>query len=94
MPDVTIKAVNLAVRLRQAAEELMTAIESIRNLKDEKEGSGIDFTAVAVEAAIAADDRLTHCSGNSFNSIISSGVAVDTFMIAGFHDDVFDGARL
>jgi hypothetical protein len=90
--DTTQKAINLCSRLADAADRLMIAVEDLANLKDEKESSGLVLTAAAVEDALATSS-LKHASGANFNSVISSGAAIKSFMETNFHDDVLAQVR-
>jgi Tfp pilus assembly protein PilX len=86
------KALNLCTRLMAAAGALMDAVEELQNLKDEKESSGVDFTAAAVETALGTS-VLKHANGTDFNNVLSSGAAAKTWLETNFHDDIFDKVR-
>ena len=90
--DQTAKALNLASRMVAASDQLMRAVETLINLKDEKESSGVDFTAQAVEDALA-ESSLKHLDGNALNGVLSSSVAVRDFMVTSFHDDNYQRVR-
>ena len=90
--DVTEKALNMCSRLAIAANQLMEAVETLNALKEEKESAGLNLTAAAVEAALAASS-LKHASGTNFNNVISSGAALNTWLTTNFHDDIFDTVR-
>jgi molecular chaperone GrpE (heat shock protein) len=92
MADQTAKALNLASRMVAASDQLMQAIEQLINPKDEKESSGVNFTAQEVEDALA-DSSLKHVDGNKLNGVLSSSVAIRDFMVTNFHDDVLQAVR-
>lgn len=92
MADVTLKALNLCSRLANAADKVMQGVEELYNLKNEKESSGLDLTAQAVEDALEAS-ALKHATGTNFNSVLSSGAALKTWLEAEFHDDIFHTVR-
>ena len=87
------KALNLATNLIDAADQLMTAVFKLDALKAEKESSGVDFTAAAVEAALAASTSLRHVDGTALNNVITSGAATKTWLEQNFHDDNFQKVR-
>lgn len=88
----TDKALNLCSRLQSAANGVMQAVEQLSVLKDEKESSGVDFTAQALEDALGTS-VLKHTEGNDWNNVLSSGAALKTWLEANFHDDVFQKVR-
>lgn len=88
----TDKALNIASSLVDAADQLMTAVERLAALKDEKESSGIDFTAGAIETALAAS-ALKHVDGAALNGVLSSGAATKAWLESTFNDDNFQKAR-
>lgn len=90
--DTTSKALNICTRLMNASDLLMRAVADLAALKDEKESSGIDLTAAAVEAAIANSD-LKHADGDAFNAVITSAAALKSWLETNFHDDNFQKVR-
>lgn len=90
--DQTQVALNLCSQLMDAADCIMRGVEGIARLKDQKESAGIDFTAQAVEDALAAS-ALRHADGAAFNSVISSGAAIKAWIEQGFHDDNLQRVR-
>lgn len=90
--DLTAKALNLCSRLMTAAEQVMQGVEELHALKNEKESSGIDFTAQDVEDALAASS-LKHTEGDHWNAVLTSGDALKTWLETNFHDDNFQKVR-
>jgi len=91
--ETTDKALNLCSRLMSAADQLMGAVEQLAALKNEKESSGLDLTAAAVETALGASPALKHASGTNFNNVITSGAAINAWLEAEFHDDIMQSVR-
>jgi hypothetical protein len=90
--DVTEKALNICSRLVTASDRLMQSVSELAALKDEKESSGIDFTAAAVESALS-ESSLKHADGAAFNGVLSSGATLKTWLETNFHDDNFQKVR-
>lgn len=88
----TDKALNLCSRLAVAADQLMQAIEQLAALKAEKEASGLDLTAAALQTALAAS-ALKHANGDDFNNVLTSGAAIKTWMEQNFHNTNLDKVR-
>ena len=88
---LTAKAMNLCSRLQVAASDLMSAVERLAALKDEKESSGIDFTTAPIETAL--DTAFPHTDGVDWNNVLTSGAAINTFMVGANHDDILQKVR-
>ena len=89
---VTDKAVNICTDLMNGANAFMEALEALLAKKAEKEGTGIDLTAAAVETALDNSD-LKHADGVDFNNVMATAAAIKTFMDGGGHTGVFDKVR-
>lgn len=92
--DKTDIARNLCNRLIKASEYIMTGIEEIGDIKDLKESAGISFTATDVEAVLSGTNSpFKHATGADFDSVITSGTAIQAWMISQFHDDNLQRVR-
>lgn len=89
--DVNQKVINLASDLVSVAENIMNATRQGMTLKAIKENNGFDLTDY--DALFAATEGLKHVDGGKLNNIITSIIAIDTFLTANYHDDNLDQAR-
>jgi hypothetical protein len=89
---VTDKAVNICAALMNGASAFVSALDGLLDKKSEKENSGVDLTAAAVETAID-NSNLKHADGVDFNNVMASAAAVKAFMDANGHTGVFDKVR-
>lgn len=85
-------ALDLCSALQNASAAIMQGVEIIVAVRDQKESAGIDFAAPDFVAALEKS-ALKHASGDTFNSVISSGVALKSWMESNFHDDNFQKVR-
>jgi hypothetical protein len=89
--DTTDKAMDLARQLVKLSDDIMIAMEKGIAIRDEKEGAGIDFTAL--DATLATSD-LRHVTSADLNNAITSFVAFATWAKEGFRDDVWQACRM
>ncbi len=91
MADLTDKASNIASETVQAAQKFMEAIETLRNLEDERASAGIDLTAYD---ATYAEGSNKHVDGTMLNAVLNTSIpAIWTFMTTNFHDDNLQKVR-
>lgn len=89
--DVNQKVINLANDLVSVAENIMNATRQGMQLKAIKENNGFDLTLF--DALFATTDGLKHVDGDKLNSVITSVIALDAWLVSNFHDDNLDQAR-
>ena len=96
--DLTLKTRGIALEMMAAADDLLKALDKFAELKDEKEGAGIDFTTAANVAMLEGDNQLKHISATTLNNALTQSSSIYTAMKSGgtitaFADDVFQALR-
>lgn len=91
MADLTNKALNTGSKIVANISVFMSAIEALIALENERSSSGL--TLSDFNAAFLASGELKHVSGSDLQAVLTSAVAVDTWMKEQFHDDNFHKAR-
>jgi hypothetical protein len=90
--DTTDKALNLATRLVAQATNLMDAVRALDALREEKEGSGVDFAPGGTPMDFSGTG-LKHIDGNNINNVLTTAGAVKSWMESTFNDDNLDAVR-
>lgn len=90
--DTTQKALNLATRLVTQATILMDAVRALDALRQEKEGSGIDFAPAGVAMDFSGTD-LKHVDGNNINNVLTTAGSLKAWLESTFNDDNLDAVR-
>ena len=90
--DATNKALNLATKLVTQATRLMDAVRALDALRQEKEGSGVDFAPGGVPMDFAGTD-LKHINGNNINNVLTTAGNVKAWLESTFNDDNLDAVR-
>jgi hypothetical protein len=98
MPDLSLKARHLALDMISAADMVIGGLERLQACLQEKEGTGLDWTATEIQAMLAGDPQLQHVTGSHLNNLHSNAAAVYNAMVSGgtlgaFTDDVFQAVR-
>jgi hypothetical protein len=98
--DTTAKALNLAVDFVAQAGALMDAIRKLAALAEETQQAGIDFTPGGepmdfsnASQVLGRKVELGQTDGQGILDVITSGVAVKTFLDQQFHSTNFDKVR-
>lgn len=90
--DTTDKALNLASKLVVQATLLMDAVRALDALKQEKEGSGVDYAPGGV-AMDFAGTSLKHIDGDAINNVLTTAGVLKDWLATTFNDDNLDKVR-
>lgn len=89
--DNSSKALNIGSEMVDAVEQMMTAIEKLQSLEEQRAASGLVMTDYNTDFANSA---IKHVDGDAINAVINVSIpAIWTFMTTNNHDDNLQKVR-
>jgi hypothetical protein len=93
MTDLTAKKSDFITRIVNEAGALVASIDRFKALQDEYTNNGyFDAPGIAIVDEDCIGDN-AHMTAALVTSVISSSIAIDTFMVNNFHDDNMSKAK-